>query len=144
MRLPGDVADARLAAVDHGVLATVDAERGVHAVPAVFALDDGHLGVPIDRVKPKSAVRLRRLRNLDADPRASLLVDWWDRDDWTRLWWVRADLTRVDDAPTAKRLESSLAERYAQYRTGAIAEVVVFRIDAVTGWAAAGEPTRSR
>ena len=31
--------------------------------------------------------------NLEADPRATLLVDHWDRDDWSQLWWVRIGLS---------------------------------------------------
>ena len=139
MKLAESAALARLTTADHGVLSTVDPDRGVHAVPAVFAVADGHLGVPIDRVKPKSSIRLRRETNLDLDPRATFLVDQWDRDDWARLWWVRADLTRVRDARQANRLESCLVDRYPQYHDAgpvAIAGVLVFRIDGVTGWSA--------
>ena len=103
MRLAEDEARARLAAHDHGVLCTVHAERGVDAVPVVYAVDDdGFVGVPVDRVKPKASSRLQRERNLEADPRATLLVDHWDRDDWSRLWWVRAELRFQDDAPTGR------------------------------------------
>src|SRR5262249_5031345 len=92
MRLDEDEARAGLAAYDHGVLSTVHPERGVDAVPCVYAVDGDLVGIPIDRVKPKASTRLQRERNLEADPRATLLVDHWDRDDWTRLWWVRAEL----------------------------------------------------
>ena len=44
--------------------------------------EDGYVGVPIDQVKPKSSSRLQRERNLEADPRAALLVEHWNRDDW--------------------------------------------------------------
>ena len=92
MRLDEDEARARLVAHDHGVLSTLHAERGVDAVPVVYVVGgDGHVGVPVDRVKPKASSRLQRERNLEADPRATLLVDHWDRDDWSQLWWVRAD-----------------------------------------------------
>ena len=81
MRLAEDEARARLAAHDHGVLCTVHAERGVDAVPVVYAVDDdGYVGVPVDRVKPKASSRLQRERNLETDPRGTLLVDHWDRD----------------------------------------------------------------
>ena len=79
MRLGEDEALARLAAHDHGVMCTVHAERGVDAVPVVYVKDeDGYVGVPVDRVKPKSSLRLQRERNLEADVRATLLVDQWD------------------------------------------------------------------
>ena len=99
MRLTEDEARARLAAHDHGVLCTVHAERGVDAVPVVYVVDDdGYVGVPVDPVKPKASSRLQRERNLEADPRATLLVEHWDRDDWSQLWWVRAELRWQGDA----------------------------------------------
>src|SRR5262249_14855590 len=65
---------------DHGILCTLHAERGIDAVPVVYVLDvDGYVGVPGDRVKPKASVHLQRERNLAADPRATLLVEHWDR-----------------------------------------------------------------
>ena len=66
----------------------------------MFAVsDDGHVGVPIDRVKPKSSSRLQREDNLEADPRGSLLVEHWETQDWSRLWWVRAQLEHVATRP---------------------------------------------
>ena len=95
----GGGARPRLAAHDHGILCTVHAERGVDAVPVVYVVDDdGYVGVPVDRVKPKASSRLQRERNLETDPRATLLVEHWDRDDWSQLWWVRAELRWQGDA----------------------------------------------
>jgi len=135
MRLGEQAARARLAAHDHGVLCTVHAERGVDAVPVVYAVDGDFVGVPVDRVKPKASSRLQRERNLEADPRAALLVDHWDRDDWSRLWWVRAEL-RFQDGPR-EPLAALLAQRYAQYRDRPFTRVLVLRIVGVTGWVAA-------
>jgi len=139
MRLTAEPARSRLVACDHGVLCTLHEVRGVDAVPVVFAVDeDDHLGVPIDRVKPKSTSRLQRERNLDADPRATLLVEHWDRDDWTRLWWVRAELLRLADPDPARtaHLAALLAARYPQYHDQPFTSVLVFRVTGVTGWAA--------
>src|SRR5580765_805711 len=119
MRLAGDEARARLEAHDHGVLSTVHAERGVDAVPVVYAVDDdGYVGVPVDRVKPKASSRLQRERNLETDPRATLLVEHWDRDDWSQLWWVRAELRWSGDPDDGRgtALANLLAERYPQYQ----------------------------
>ena len=96
--------------------------------------------MPVDRVKPKSSMRLQRERNLEADPRATLLVEHWDPDDWTRLWWVRAEL-RVQPEPEAAlvgALATRLADAYAQYRDQPFESVMVLRVVAVTGWAASG------
>ena len=138
MRLAEDEALGRLAAHDHGVLCTVHAGRGVDAVPVVYVIDDhGFVGVPIDRVKPKASSRLQRERNLEADPRATLLVDHWDRDDWSRLWWVRAELRFQGDAGGRDAaLAARLAERYPQYREQPFDRVLVLRIAGLTGWSA--------
>ena len=139
MRLARSDAMTRLVAHDHGVLCTLHTTRGVDAVPCVFAVDeDGFVGVPIDRVKPKSLSRLQREHNLESDSRATLLVEQWDRDDWSRLWWVRASL-EWDATPSAERtdgLAALLADRYAQYRDRPFDRVLVLRIVDVTGWAA--------
>ncbi len=133
-------ARARLVVADHGVLSTVDADSGVHAVPVCFAVVDDLVAVPIDTVKAKRATVLRRSVNTAADPRATLLVDHWDRHDWQQLWWVRADLTRVDesalDPAVVRRLEAGLRDRYPQYRDAPFAGVLVFHVDRLTGWSA--------
>jgi hypothetical protein len=140
MRLDHDEARARLAVHDHAVLCTVHAARGVDAVPVAYAADEaGYVGVPVDVVKPKASLRLQRERNLEADPRATLLVEHWDRDEWSRLWWVRAELQwQGDVADRAAALATLLAQRYAQYRDQPFARVLVFHIVGVTGWSAAG------
>jgi PPOX class probable F420-dependent enzyme len=139
MRLAEDEARARLAAHDHGILCTVHPERGVDAVPVAYAVDDdGYVGVPVDLVKPKASSRLQRERNLEADPRATLLVEHWDPADWSRLWWVRVEL-RCEGAAGAGRasgLAARLAGRYPQYRDEPFERVLVLRIVGVTGWAA--------
>src|SRR3954462_12026615 len=140
MRLAQDEALARLAALDHGGLCTVHAQRGVDRVPGVYVVDDDScVGVPVDRVKPKASSRLQRERNLEADPRGTLLVEHWDRHDWSRLWWVRAELRwQGEAAGRAAALGARLAERYPQYRDQPFARVLVLHIVGVTGWAAAG------
>ena len=140
MRLASDEARRRLATNVHGVLATLHPKRGPDPQPVVYAVsDDGHVGVPIDRVKPKASSRLQREDNLDADPRGALLVEHWDTDDWSRLWWVRADLEHVAD-PSAE-LVDDLADRLArtvpQYADKPFHRVLVCRIVNVTGWSAA-------
>lgn len=137
MRLSDDEARRRLAAHDHGVLSTVHPLRGVDAVPVVFAVVDGRLGVPVDRVKPKASMRLQREANLASDPRATLLVQHWDGDDWSRLWWVRADL-RHQVAADGGALAARLAERYVQYADAPFERILVFEIVKLAGWAAVG------
>lgn len=140
MKLPEGQTRARLSDHDHGVLCTVHAERGVDAVPVAYAVDDGFVGIPVDRVKAKASTRLQRERNLQADPRATLLIEHWDRDEWSKLWWVRAELRWQGDGGTerAAALATRLAQHYVQYRDQPFARVLVLRIMGVTGWAADG------
>ena len=140
MKLDAGEARARLAAHDHGVLCTVHAARGVDAVPVVYVVDaDGHVGVPVDRVKQKTSSRLQRERNLERDPRATLLVEHWDRDDWSQLWWVRAELRwQAETTPRAQSLAELLAARFEQYREQPFAQVLVLDIIGVSGWTADG------
>jgi PPOX class probable F420-dependent enzyme len=107
-------------------LATISPGGKPHLVPVVFALvqdiqdiQDIHdiVYTAVD-AKPKTTQRLRRLANIEKNPQASLLVDHY-ADDWTRLWWVRADgvatIHRDDEQMhTGYRL---LRAKYPQYQS---------------------------
>lgn len=139
MRLSPDEARVRLEAQVHGVLCTLHPERGPDPQPVVFAVSsDGHVGVPIDRVKPKSSSRLQREVNLEADPRGSLLVEHWETEDWSRLWWARARLEHVPvpSGALVDELADRLARAVPQYADRPFHRVLVCRIVDVTGWAA--------
>jgi PPOX class probable F420-dependent enzyme len=131
VRLSRDEVWSRLRACDHGVLATVHAERGVDAVPVVFALDGERVLLPVDTVKAKSTTRLQRLANLASDARCVLLVDHYD-EDWSRLWWVRVHGT----ATVVDGREEALTRFPAYRRDGAVAATIVLVPDVVTGWRA--------
>ncbi|MBP6995248.1 MAG: pyridoxamine 5'-phosphate oxidase family protein [Phycicoccus sp.] len=138
MRLDETESWARLAAADHGVLATRHSERGVDVVPIVFAVDGDLLGIPVDTVKPKASTRLQRERNLAADPRATVLVEHWDAEDWSALWWVRAELRWEATPPpaTIEALTAGLVSKYPAYAGRPFASVLVLRSVAVVGWSA--------
>jgi len=74
------------------VLTTVRPDGSPHVVPVVFAAPDHRSDLLYTAVdaKPKTTRRLRRLANIEGNPAVSLLVDHYD-DDWSQLWWVRAD-----------------------------------------------------
>ena len=138
MHLDHDEAMRRVSAADHGVLATLDRNHGASLVPACFAIDGDRLAIPIDSVKPKGSTALGRVRNLERDPRATLLVEHWDPVNWDRLWWVQLLLVRTEEpAPRVANLERLLRERYPQYRDGPFVDILTFRIEKVGGWEAA-------
>ncbi|AFM19772.1 PPOX class probable F420-dependent enzyme, Rv0121 family [Mycolicibacterium chubuense NBB4] len=87
-----DAAVAAFRQAPVAMLATVRPDGSPHVVPVVFAVHESRVDVVYTAVdaKPKSTQRLARLVNIEANPAVSLLCDHYD-DDWTQLWWVRAD-----------------------------------------------------
>lgn len=108
---------SRFAAAPVARLATVTPEGRPHVVPIVFAVDDDVIYTAVDG-KPKSTQRLRRLANIAANPRVSVLVDHY-ADDWSQLWWVRADgiASIVADGPAFERGRELLRAKYPQYES---------------------------
>jgi len=132
-------ARARLERADHGVLSTLHPERGIDSVPVCFVVDGDLIAIPIDTIKRKRSTRLGRLRNLETDPRATLLVEHWDFDDWSKLWWVRASLLLTDvDRQTLSELTQRLASKHPQYAEGGIESVIPLRIVDLVGWSSSG------
>jgi PPOX class probable F420-dependent enzyme len=117
-------------------LATVDASGRPHLVAITFAVDGERIVTAVDH-KPKRTTRLRRLENIEANPRVSVLADHYS-DDWSKLWWVRADGTaRVVEpgAPEHKRAISALAARYPQYvEERPTDRVIVVSVSRWSGW----------
>jgi PPOX class probable F420-dependent enzyme len=113
VRLDSGEARRRFGSARVARLATADAAGVPHAVPLVFALTASTIYSAVD-AKPKRTTALRRLANVRANPRVSMLVDHYV-DDWTQLWWARADgeARVLDTAPEALTL---LAAKYEQYR----------------------------
>jgi PPOX class probable F420-dependent enzyme len=113
-------------------LATVRPDGAPHVVPICFACDGDEIVTAVD-AKPKRSARLARLANVAAEPRVALLADHYS-EDWSALWWVRADaVATVSEAdPAAVAL---LAARYPQYRerppAGPVVRLVVARW---SGW----------
>lgn len=116
-------------------LATADESGRPHLVPATFVRCDEVIAIAVDS-KPKRHRDLKRLRNIQENPTVSVLVDHYD-DDWTQLWWARADgeadIKEVSEVP---HLVDQLARRYEQYREEPPdGPVVVISIHKWTGWA---------
>ncbi|MCZ4275905.1 MAG: TIGR03668 family PPOX class F420-dependent oxidoreductase [Rhodococcus sp. (in: high G+C Gram-positive bacteria)] len=106
----------RFSSAHRAMLSTINPDGTPHLVPIVFARVGDELVSAIDW-KPKSTRKLQRLENIRADPAVSLIVDNYD-DDWTKLWWVRADgSARVIDADTdeGEAAIDALVAKYQQY-----------------------------
>ena len=125
-------------------LGTADAAGQPLVVPVCYVFDGHRCFSAIDakpkRVPPRS---LRRVRNIAANPRVSLLVDRYD-EEWSRLAWVivegRADIVTVGAERTAA--VDLLREKYAQYRAMGLdpETVVIIRLtpDRLLFWQGAG------
>jgi PPOX class probable F420-dependent enzyme len=122
-------------------MATVTEAGRPHIVPVTFAVDGNYIYTAVD-AKPKneSAARgLQRLRNIEAEPRVALLADHY-ADDWTSLWWARADgrASIVTELQRTARPIALLTARYPQYRDVALpGPVIAIRVERWSGWAAA-------
>jgi PPOX class probable F420-dependent enzyme len=135
MRLPEGVARDRFASVPVVRLATADATGRPHLVVTTFAVDGDRVYTAVD-AKPKDTRDLKRLRNIRANPRVAMLADHYE-DDWTHLWWVRADGTAAvvaDPAAMAGPI-ALLGDRYRQYRDDPPAgPVIAVTVQRWTGW----------
>jgi PPOX class probable F420-dependent enzyme len=143
MSMDAAAARALFAAAPVARLATVGADRRPHLVPITFALDGDTLYTAVDH-KPKRTTRLRRLENVAANPRVSVLADHYDERDWSALWWVRADgearIIALDD-PRQTRVAALLQARYEQYRRRPPAgPAIAVSVSRWSGWRAAGAP----
>jgi PPOX class probable F420-dependent enzyme len=135
MRLSPGEARQRLVTARVARLATVSAAGQPHLVPVTFAADGDTLCIAIDH-KPKSTLRLKRLANIAANPTVALLADHY-ADDWTQLWWSRADgeATVLTEPADTARPVALLAARYPQYQaTPPTGPVIAITVTTWTGW----------
>lgn len=131
-----DAAEARrrFAAARVARLATIGPDGRPHLVPITFAAIGADTIVTAVDHKPKRTTALQRLANIERDPRVAVLADHYD-DDWSKLWWVRADgVARVlRDSAAAQ-----LADKYPQYRDRPPSgTVIVIEVERWSGWASA-------
>jgi PPOX class probable F420-dependent enzyme len=136
MRLPEETARERLTSAPVVRLATTDGTGRPHLVVVTFAIEGDHIFTAVD-AKPKRTRDLKRLRNIRAEPRVAVLADHYE-DDWTHLWWVRADATAeiIEDPAAMARPISLLRERYRQYREEPPeGPVIALTVERWTGWA---------
>jgi PPOX class probable F420-dependent enzyme len=125
----------RLSSARVARLATITPDGKPHLVAITFAVLGDAVVHMIDD-KPKTTRRLQRLANVEATPRASMLVDGYD-EDWSKLWWVRVDggVSVATSGGTWESARSSLGEKYPQYRTSPPSgPAILLAIDRVTHW----------
>jgi PPOX class probable F420-dependent enzyme len=118
-------------------LATIRPDGRPHVVPITFALVRDTIVTAVDH-KPKATTRLQRLRNIATQPWVSVVVDHYD-DDWSGLWWARADGSAavVTGGAAFEAALDALAAKYAPYRQHRPSgPVVLVTVDRWTTWSA--------
>ena len=121
-------------------LASADAAGRPHLVPVVFAVQGDRVYSAVD-AKPKRTTALRRLENVRQNPAVALLADHYE-EDWSALWWVRAEgSARILEPcdPEARAAVQLLRERYPQQR--AAGPVLAVDVERWSGWSAVREKT---
>ena len=120
-------------------LATIAQDGRPRLVPVCFVVLDDVIWSPLDE-KPKSVDdprRLARIRDIERDPRVTLLVDRWS-EDWSELGWIRLEghAEVLDLADPA--IIGALRARYPQYADHDLESRPMIRItvDRAMGWAA--------
>ena len=115
-----------------GRLGTVDERGRPHVVPVCFALRGDVVYIAIDE-KPKTADyrRLRRLRNIAANPQVQVLFDEYDDADWSRLRYVqlRGHARIIERGEEHDAAVALLRVRYVQYVEMALQSRPVIAID---------------
>ena len=145
----------RLAAAPVAHLSTADSSGAPHIIPVCFAYHDRCIYSVLDQKPKRTALtRLRRVRNIRANPQVALVVDHYEPD-WGKLWYILITgtaelLTEDENLPGPEqalrqgrdergRAIAQLREKYPQYREMEIDANPVIRItpQRVTSWDAA-------
>jgi len=123
-------ADSRVA-----VFGSADPAGAPHLVPVTYVVSGDRVHIAIDD-KPKRSRNLKRLRNIAANPRVCLLAQHYE-EDWSRLWWARADGSAriVEPGDVPQGVLAGLAQRYPWYRENPPAgPVIEVAVDSWSGW----------
>ena len=127
-------------------LATADRNGRPHVVPICYVLLDDDLFSVVDAKPKQRPTALKRLRNIDENPYASVVVDRWD-EDWSQLAWVmlQGRASRVDDDAAYAAALAELRAKYVQYAGVSFRietnPMIRLAIDHVIAWSAT--PPRS-
>lgn len=121
-----------------GHLATAGDDGRPHVVPVCFAWLPPYLYSAIDG-KPKTTLRLRRVRNIESTRRASFVVDRWS-EDWRKLAYVfiEGPAELLDDGAERDEALILLTAKYPQYDDLPLEGNLVIRLTAerVVRWSA--------
>jgi PPOX class probable F420-dependent enzyme len=112
-------------------LATADGDGRPSVVPVCYVFDREGIYSPLDE-KPKrvAASRLKRVRNIEANPHVSLIIDDYS-ENWSELQWVLVTgLAEIILPPEEEhaRAVALLRGKYPQYHSMAIDDRMIIKI----------------
>jgi PPOX class probable F420-dependent enzyme len=130
------------ARIEH--LATASCNLQPYVTPVVFILQENNIFIPLDD-KPKtiSVKELKRVKNIEENPKVLFLVDHYE-EDWTNLWFVMiigtATLVEMNERTEKSRKEISkihtkFLKKYSQYNKISVGNFYIrIKIDKTKYW----------
>ena len=127
-----------------GHLSTASSTLQPYVTPVVFIVQKNNIFVPLDnKPKTKNVKQLKRVKNIEENPKVSFLVDHYE-EDWTNLWFVmiigNAMLVEMNGKTQELRKEfrkihSMFLKKYSQYTKFSIGNIYIkIRIDKTIYW----------
>jgi PPOX class probable F420-dependent enzyme len=117
-------------------LATIGATGRARLVPVCFVLEGDVIATPIDEKAKRlpDPMSLGRIRDIQARPEVTLLVERWS-EDWAELAWVRIE-GRATVVPSTPIVVDALRAKYPQYASHDLEArpMIEVAIDRVTSW----------
>lgn len=113
-----------------GHLATADAQGAPHIIPVCYAFDGQAIYSVLDQKPKRTALaRLKRVRNIQSNPKVALVIDHY-AEDWRRLWYVlvHGDALLVEAGQEQAAAVRLLREKYRQYQSMEIDQNPVIKI----------------
>jgi PPOX class probable F420-dependent enzyme len=123
-------------------MATIDETGRPHLVPIVYAYTGDQIYTPLDhKIKQVQPLKLRRVRNIKANPDVGVIVDDY-AEDWSTLAWVqvRGIAEILDGGAAHLNGVELLTEKYPQYAHAPIQErpIIAITPEKITSWRAVG------
>ena len=127
-----------------GHLTTASSNLQPYVTPVVFIVQQNNIIVPLDD-KPKTITvkDLKRVKNIEENPKVSFLVDHYE-EDWTNLWFVMiigcATLVEMSERTEKLRkefrnLRTKFLKKYSQYTKLSIGSIYIkIKIDKTIYW----------
>ena len=120
-----------------GHLGTADKNRFPHVIPVCYEYSKGFIFIAIDE-KPKTTLKLKRLANIEENPKVTLIVDHYNDIDWSELAWVMVKGTAkiIQSGPEHSEGLKVLRNKYSQLSGMKLEKlpVICITINQISSW----------